>query len=215
MNKVLDTVVQSCEELGTLQQDGSIFLTTEDIRQCKNINQETSLQQLEEEYRTRTFTNKREEYIKEQLNTYNTLKKEIELIQQNYKELIDKLANKSIDVNSYNVEKRKYNVNKEDVLKQLQDKINTTRSDINKKYYNVEQIQYKDLVNRLFRLQSLDDEKKQFQLNLDTTEQQLLNLMDKRRKVQKKYNAVMVVFLIVSSIFIALFVYYLFSKNTL
>lgn len=215
MNKVLDTVVQSCEELGTLQQDGSIFLTTEDIKQCKNINQETSLQQLEEEYRTRTFTNKREEYIKEQLNTYNTLKKEIELIQQNYKELIDKLSNKSIDVNSYNVEKRKYNVNKEDVLKKLQDKINTTRSDINKKYYNVEQVQYKDLVNRLFRLQSLDDEKKQFQLNLDTTEQQLLNLMDKRRKVQKKYNAVMVVFLIVSSIFIALFVYYLFSKNTL
>jgi len=57
MNKVLDTVVQSCEELGTLQQDGSIFLTTEDIKQCKNINQETSLQQVEEEYRTRTFTN--------------------------------------------------------------------------------------------------------------------------------------------------------------
>jgi len=215
MNKVLDTVVQSCEELGTLQQDGSIFLTTEDIKQCKNINQETSLQQVEEEYRTRTFTNKREEYIKEQLNTYNALKTEIKLIQQNYKDLIDDLATKSIDVNSYNVEKRKYNVNKEDVLKQLQDKINTTRSDINKKYYNVEQVQYKDLVNRLFRLQSLDDEKKQFQLNLDTTEQQLLNLMDKRRKVQKKYNTVMVVFLIFSSLFIVLFLYYLFSKNTL
>ena len=90
MNKVLDTVVQSCEELGTLQQDGSLFLTTEDIKQCKNINQETSFQQLEEEYRTRTFTNKRDDYIKEQLNTYNTLKKEIELIQQNYKELIEK-----------------------------------------------------------------------------------------------------------------------------
>lgn len=215
MNKVLDTVVQSCEELGTLQQDGSIFLTTEDIKKCKNINQETSLQQVEEEYRTRTFTNKREEYIKEKLKIYNNFKEEVALIQENYKQAIDDLANKIMDVNTYNLEKRKYNDNKENVLNNLQNNINITRNEINSNYYNVEQVQYKDLVNRMFRLQSLDDEKKQFELNLDTTEQQLLNLMDKRRKVQKKYTAVMILFLIVSSLFVALFIYYLFSKNTL
>ena len=51
MNKVLDTVVQSCEELGTLQQDGTVFLDAEAIKNCKTINQDVSLQGLEEEYR--------------------------------------------------------------------------------------------------------------------------------------------------------------------
>jgi len=100
-------------------------------------------------------------------------------------------------------------------LFELQQEINKVRNDSNKAHYKVEQVQYKDLVNRMFRLHSLDDEKKRFQLNLDTTEQQLLNLMDKRRKFQKKYTMIMLVFLIISGIFMALFMYYLFSKNTL
>lgn len=214
MNKVLDTVVQSCEELGTLQQDGSVFLDAEAIKQCKTINQDLSLQQVEEEYRTRTFTNKREEYIREKMKIYDDSKEKINQYQTNLKSYIDTLA-KTSNKENYIIDKKKYKTNKEDILKELHNEIANIRDDITSRYYKVEQVQYKDLVNRMFRLQSLDDEKKQFQLNLDTTEQQLINLIDKRRKVQRKYKLTMLVFFIISSIFIALFIYYLFSKNTL
>ena len=215
MNKVLDTVVQSCEELGTLQQDGTVFLDAEAIKNCKTINQDVSLQGLEEEYRTRTFTTQREEYIKEKMKIYNDLKKEIASIQENYRESINDLAKKTTNVNTYNEQKRTYTQNKEDLLKKINSEIAKIRDDIASRYYKVEQVQYKDLVNRMFRIQSLDDEKKEFQLNLDTTEQQLINLIDKRRKVHRKYKLSLTVFLILSSIFIAIFIYYLFSKNTL
>ena len=215
MNKVLDTVVQSCEELGTLQQDGTVFLDAEAIKNCKTINQDVSLQGLEEEYRTRTFTTQREEYIKEKMKIYNDLKKEIASIQENYRGSINDLAKKTTDINTYNKQKRTYTQNKEDLLKKINSEIAKIRDDIASRYYKVEQVQYKDLVNRMFRIQSLDDEKKEFQLNLDTTEQQLINLIDKRRKVHRKYKLSLTVFLILSSIFIAIFIYYLFSKNTL
>lgn len=215
MNKVLDTVVQSCEELGTLQQDGTVFLDAEAIKNCKTINQDVSLQGLEEEYRTRTFTTQREEYIKEKMKIYNDLKKEIASIQENYRGSINDLAEKTTDIDTYNEQKQTYTQNKEDLLKKINSEIAKIRDDISSRYYKVEQVQYKDLVNRMFRIQSLDDEKKEFQLNLDTTEQQLINLIDKRRKVHRKYKLSLTVFLILSSIFIAIFIYYLFSKNTL
>ena len=215
MNKVLDTVVQSCEELGTLQQDGTVFLDAEAIKNCKTINQDVSLQGLEEEYRTRTFTTQREEYIKEKMKIYNDLKKEIASIQENYRGSINDLAKKTTDIDTYNKQKQTYTQNKEDLLKKINSEIAKIRDDIASRYYKVEQVQYKDLVNRMFRIQSLDDEKKEFQLNLDTTEQQLINLIDKRRKVHRKYKLSLTVFLILSSIFIAIFIYYLFSKNTL
>lgn len=215
MNKVLDTVVQSCEELGTLQQDGTVFLDAEAIKNCKTINQDVSLQGLEEEYRTRTFTTQREEYIKEKMKIYNDLKKEIASIQENYRGSINDLAEKTTDIDTYNEQKQTYTQNKEDLLKKINSEIAKIRDDIASRYYKVEQVQYKDLVNRMFRIQSLDDEKKEFQLNLDTTEQQLINLIDKRRKVHRKYKLSLTVFLILSSIFIAIFIYYLFSKNTL
>lgn len=214
MNKVLDTVVQSCEELGTLQQDGSIFLDAEAIKTCKTINKETSLQQVEEEYRTRTFTNNREEYIKEKMKIYDDIKEKVSKYQTDLKLYIDTFAETS-NAEGYIVDKKKYMTNKEDVLQLLKTEIENIRYDIASRYYKVEQVQYKDLVNRMFRIQSIDDEKKQFQLNLDTTEQQLINLIDKRRKVQRKYRLTMLVFFIISSIFVALFIYYLFSKNTL
>jgi len=213
--KVFDTVVQSCEELGTLQQDGTLFLDAEAVKKCKTINQDISLQGVEEEYRTRTFTTQREEYIKEKMKIYDDLKKQIASIQEKYRKSINELAEKTTDIDTYNTEKGKYIQNKEDLLKKIDSEIAKIRDDITSRYYKVEQVQYKDLVNRMFRIQSLDDEKKEFQLNLDTTEQQLLNLIDKRRKVHRKYKLSLTVFLILSSIFIALFIYYLFSKNTL
>ena len=213
--KVFDTVVQSCEELGTLQQDGTLFLDAEAVKKCKTINQDISLQGVEEEYRTRTFTTQREEYIKEKMKIYDDLKKQIASIQENYRKSINELAEKTTDIDTYNTEKGKYIQNKEDLLKKIDTEIVNIRDDIASRYYKVEQVQYKDLVNRMFRIQSLDNEKKEFQLNLDTTEQQLLNLIDKRRKVHRKYKLSLTVFLILSSIFIALFIYYLFSKNTL
>ena len=213
--KVFDTVVQSCEELGTLQQDGTLFLDAEAVKKCKTINQDISLQGVEEEYRTRTFTTQREEYIKEKMKIYDDLKKQIASIQENYKKSINELAEQTTDIDTYNTEKGKYIQNKEDLLKKIDTEIVNIRDDIASRYYKVEQVQYKDLVNRMFRIQSLDNEKKEFQLNLDTTEQQLLNLIDKRRKVHRKYKLSLTVFLILSSIFIALFIYYLFSKNTL
>ena len=213
--KVFDTVVQSCEELGTLQQDGTLFLDAEAVKKCKTINQDISLQGVEEEYRTRTFTTQREEYIKEKMKIYDDLKKQIASIQEKYRKSINELAEKTTDIDTYNTEKGKYIQNKEDLLKKIDSEIAKIRDDIASRYYKVEQVQYKDLVNRMFRIQSLDDEKKEFQLNLDTTEQQLLNLIDKRRKVHRKYKLSLTVFLILSSIFIALFIYYLFSKNTL
>ena len=213
--KVFDTVVQSCEELGTLQQDGTLFLDAEAVKKCKTINQDISLQGVEEEYRIRTFTTQREEYIKEKMKIYDDLKKQIASIQENYRKSINELSEKTTDIDTYNTEKGKYIQNKEDLLKKIDTEIVNIRDDIASRYYKVEQVQYKDLVNRMFRIQSLDNEKKEFQLNLDTTEQQLLNLIDKRRKVHRKYKLSLTVFLILSSIFIALFFYYLFSKNTL
>ena len=213
--KVFDIVVKSCEELGTLQQDGTVFLDAEAIKKCKTINQDVSLQGLEEEYRIKTFTTKREEYVKEKMKIYNDFKKQLASIQEKFRESINELAEKTTDIETYNAEKTKYTQNKQDLLKELRDEIVNIRDDIASRYYKVEQVQYKDLVNRMFRIQSLDDEKKEFQLNLDTTEQQLINLIDKRRKVDRKYKLSLTVFLILSSIFLALFIYYLFSKNTL
>ena len=149
------------------------------------------------------------------MKIYNDLKKEIASIQENYRGSINDLAKKTTDVDTYNEQKRTYTQNKEDLLKKINSEIAKIRDDIASRYYKVEQVQYKDLVNRMFRIQSLDDEKKEFQLNLDTTEQQLINLIDKRRKVHRKYKLSLTVFLILSSIFIAIFIYYLFSKNTL
>ena len=149
------------------------------------------------------------------MKIYNDLKKEIASIQENYRGSINDLAKKTTDIDTYNKQKQTYTQNKEDLLKKINSEIAKLRDDIASRYYKVEQVQYKDLVNRMFRIQSLDDEKKEFQLNLDTTEQQLINLIDKRRKVHRKYKLSLTVFLILSSIFIAIFIYYLFSKNTL
>ena len=215
MNKVLETVVQSCEELGTLQQDGTIFLDTEQIKKCKTINQDLSLQGVEEEYRRRTFTTKREEYITEQLKIYEDMKKRVVELQKQYLQNIEKLARSELTEQNYNMEKTKYTDEKMRLLKEMSSVIDTIRADVTNQYYAVEQVQYKDLVNRMFRIQSLDDEKTSFQLNLDTTEQQLKNLLQKRKKLQRRYVFIMSIFLIVSSVFIGLFIYYLFSKNTL
>ena len=215
MNKVFDTIIQSCEELGTLQQDGTVFLSPEQIRQCKEINTDLSLQKIEEEYRTRTFTTKREEYIKEKMKTYELMKKRINELQKLYISLIEKLGKREIDQASYNMEKAKFIVEKDRILKDINEQNKMITSNVATSFYNVEQVQYKDLVNRMFRLKSLNDEKKEFQLNLDTTDQQLRILLDKRRKVQNIYKIVMALFIILTSLFIAYFVYYLFSKNTL
>ena len=215
MNKVFDTIIQSCEELGTLQQDGTVFLSPEQIRQCKEINTDLSLQKIEEEYRTRTFTTKREEYIKEKMKTYELMKKRINELQKLYISLIEKLGKREIDQASYNMEKAKFIVEKDRILKDINEQNKMITSNVATSFYNVEQVQYKDLVNRMFRLKSLNDEKKEFQLNLDTTDQQLRIVLDKRRKVQNIYKIVMALFIILTSLFIAYFVYYLFSKNTL
>ena len=215
MNKVFDTIVQSCEELGTLQQDGTIFLDTEQIKKCKTINQDLSLQGVEEEYRRRTFTTKREEYITKQLKIYEDMKKRVVELQKQYLQNIEKLARSELTEQNYNMEKTKYTDEKMRLLKEMSSVIDTIRADVTNQYYAVEQVQYKDLVNRMFRIQSLDDEKTSFQLNLDTTEQQLKNLLQKRKKLQRRYVFIMSIFLIVSSVFIGLFIYYLFSKNTL
>lgn len=215
MNKVFDTIIQSCEELGTLQQDGTVFLSPEQIRQCKEINTDLSLQKIEEEYRTRTFTTKREEYIKEKMKTYELMKKRINELQNLYISLIEKLGKREIDQASYNMEKAKFIVEKDRILKDINEQNKMITSNVATSFYNVEQVQYKDLVNRMFRLKSINDEKKEFQLNLDTTDQQLRIVLDKRRKVQNIYKIVMALFIILTSLFIAYFVYYLFSKNTL
>ena len=215
MNKVFDTIIQSCEELGTLQQDGTVFLSPEQIRQCKEINTDLSLQKIEEEYRTRTFTTKREEYIKEKMKTYELMKKRINELQNLYISLIEKLGEREIDQASYNMEKAKFIVEKDRILKDINEQNKMITSNVATSFYNVEQVQYKDLVNRMFRLKSINDEKKEFQLNLDTTDQQLRIVLDKRRKVQNIYKIVMALFIILTSLFIAYFVYYLFSKNTL
>jgi len=215
MNKVFDTIIQSCEELGTLQQDGTVFLSPEQIRQCKEINTDLSLQKIEEEYRTRTFTTKREEYIKEKMKTYELMKKRINELQNLYISLIEKLGKREIDQASYNMEKAKFIVEKDRILKDINEQNKMITSNVATSFYNVEQVQYKDLVNRMFRLKSINDEKKEFQLNLDTTDQQLRIVLDKRRKVQNIYKIVMALFIILTGLFIAYFVYYLFSKNTL
>lgn len=215
MNKVLDTVIQSCEELGTLQQDGTIFLSPEQITKCKEINKDLSLQKVEEEYRTRTFTTKREEYIKEKMKTYELIKKRINELQQLYMTHIEKLEKSELDESSYNMEKSKFIDEKDRILKDINEQNKTITSDVASKFYSVEQVQYKDLVNRMFRLSSLTDEEKEFQLNLNTTDQQLKILLDKRRKLQNAYNMVMSMFVLLTALFIAYFVYYLFSKNTL
>jgi len=215
MNKVLDTVIQSCEELGTLQQDGTVFLSPEQITKCKEINKDLSLQKVEEEYRTRTFTTKREEYIKEKMKTYELIKRRINELQKLFMTHIDKLGKSELDESGYNMEKAKFIVEKNRILKDVNEQNKTITSDVASNYYNVEQVQYKDLVNRMFRLSSLNDEEKEFKLNLNTTDQQLKILLDKRRKVQNTYNMVMTSFVLLTVLFIAYFVYYLFSKNTL
>ena len=215
MNKVLDTLIQSCEEMGTLQQDGSIFLTPEQIKKCKEINVDLSLQKVEEEYRRRTFTTQREDYIQEKLKLYKNMKNRIDELESSYMSKIMLLEKKGVDEPTYNMEKSKFNTEKQRLLDELKKESDTLINEITKNYYNVEQVQYKDLVNQMFRIQELDDTKKEFQVNMDTTEQQLRNLMDKRYKVQQKYKMIMTVFVLISSIFIGLFIYYLFSKNTL
>ena len=215
MNKVLDTLIQSCEEMGTLQQDGSIFLTPEQIKKCKEINVDLSLQKVEEEYRRRTFTTQREDYIQEKLKLYKNMKNRIDELESSYMSQIMLLEKKGVDEPTYNMEKSKFNTEKQRLLDELKKESDTLINEITKNYYNVEQVQYKDLVNQMFRIQELDDTKKEFQVNMDTTEQQLRNLMDKRYKVQQKYKMIMTVFVLISSIFIGLFIYYLFSKNTL
>lgn len=215
MNKVLDTLIQSCEEMGTLQQDGSIFLTPEQIKNCKEINVDLSLQKVEEEYRRRTFTTQREDYIQEKLKLYKNMKNRIDELESSYMSQIMLLEKKGVDEPTYNMEKSKFNTEKQRLLDELKKESDTLINEITKNYYNVEQVQYKDLVNQMFRIQELDDTKKEFQVNMDTTEQQLRNLMDKRYKVQQKYKMIMTVFVIISTLFIGLFIYYLFSKNTL
>lgn len=215
MNKVLDTVIQSCEELGTLQQDGTVFLSPEQITKCKEINKDLSLQKVEEEYRTRTFTTKREEYIKEKMKTYELIKKRINELQKLFMTHIEKLGKSELDESSYNMEKAKFIVERDRILKDINGQNKTITSDVASNFYNVEQVQYKDLVNRMFRLSSLNDEEKEFKLNLNTTDQQLKILLDKRRKVQNTYNMIMTLFVLLTVLFIAYFVYYLFSKNTL
>jgi hypothetical protein len=52
-------------------------------------------------------------------------------------------------------------------------------------------------------------------MNLNTTEEQMKILLDKRRKVQNKYVMILTVFSSISIVFLGMFIYYLFSKNTL
>ena len=113
------------------------------------------------------------------------------------------------------MEKNKYNTEKERLLMELQKESDILTSEIASRYYNVEQVQYKDLVNRMFRIQELDNQKKGFRVNLDTTEQQLKILIDKRYYLQQRYKIIMVLFILLSIVFMGLFIYYLFSKNTL
>ena len=215
MNKVLDTIIQSCEELGTLQQDGNIFLSPEQIKQCKDINLDLSLQNIEEEYRRRSFTTQREEYIQNKLKIYKNMSDRITELQNQYLSKIVSLSKKEIDEPTYNMEKNKYNTEKERLLMELQKESDILTSEIASRYYNVEQVQYKDLVNRMFRIQELDNQKKGFRVNLDTTEQQLKILIDKRYYLQQRYKMIMVLFILLSIVFMGLFIYYLFSKNTL
>jgi hypothetical protein len=215
MNKVFDTIIQSCEELGTLQQDGTVFLSPEQIRQCKEINTDLSLQKIEEEYRTRTFTTKREEYIKEKMNTYELMKKRIDELQKLYISHIETLGKREIDEANYNMEKAKFIVEKDRILTDINKQNKLITEDVATNFYNVEQVQYKDLVNRMFNLKSINDEKNEFQLNLDTTDQQLQILLDKRRKTQNIYKIVLSFFILLTILFVAYFVYYLFSTNTL
>jgi hypothetical protein len=65
------------------------------------------------------------------------------------------------------------------------------------------------------RLSKLTEGEKNFQQNLDTTEAQLLILMDKRRKTHRIYTSLLVLFFIIVGLFIGGITYYLFSKNKL
>lgn len=215
MNKVLNTIVQSCEELGTLQQDGNVFLNTDDISKCREVNKELSDTQVEEEYRRRTFTTKREEYISSLLKEFRDMRTTVSNLQNNYKELIDRLESKSVKQNEYNREKKKYRAEMKRLTSEIESKVEQISDEITKKYYDVEKVQYKDLVNRLFKLNTLDTSKKELEMNLNTTEEQMKILLDKRRKVQNKYVMILTVFSSISIVFLGMFIYYLFSKNTL
>jgi hypothetical protein len=215
MNRIFDTLIQSCDELGTLQQDGTIFLSANEIKNCKNLRADPSLTGLEQQYRETTFTTAREEYVEIMLKKLNRFKKRIVDLNSKFQRDIDMFKKEERSSIEIGLEKLKYNDEVARLTKDMETDMLQIKQGITDKYYDVEEIQYKDLVNLMARLSKLTEGEKNFQQNLDTAEAQLLILMDKRRKTHRTYTSLLVLFFLIVSLFIGGMIYYLFSKNNL
>ena len=215
MKEILDTIVQSCDDLGTLQQDGTVFLSTDEIEQCRELTRDKNIGGIEEEYRVKTFTTAREEYINGMIKKLKEYKTRVATLQDNFKKQIELYKNKELDGDRMTTERTKYLEEVERLTNDIENEMRLIRKGISEKYYDVEEIQYKDLVSLLSNLSQIDARDKQFKQNLDTTEEQLSILMEKRKRVNRMYKIILIIFAIVSILFVSFMIYYLFSSNTL
>jgi hypothetical protein len=215
MESIFDTLIQSCEELGTLQQDGNIFLSGEEVEKCKNLHKNPVFSGIGTENRYKKMTTEREQYIQFLLRKFENLKKRFQVLDDNYNKNITELKIGDIDLEFFNLEKTKYNLEINRLLDDIKKEKDLIMEGISNKYYGVETIQYKNLTNLMERISNMDYEKTKFKDNLDTTEEQLKILLYKRARTQKKYNAALLLFSLCAILFGIVMIYYLFSKNTL
>ena len=215
MESIFDTLIQSCEELGTLQQDGNIFLSGEEVEKCKNLHKKPVFSGIGTENRYKKMTTEREQYIQFLLRKFENLKNRFQVLDDNYNKNITELKIGDIDLEFFNLEKTKYNLEINRLLDDIKKEKDLIMEGISNKYYGVETIQYKNLTNLMERISNMDYEKTKFKDNLDTTEEQLKILLYKRARTQKKYNAALLLFSLCAILFGIVMIYYLFSKNTL
>lgn len=214
----LEQVIESCENLGNvLIPNGNVFFDSNTIEKCRSLkttkdkNQEKNLQNLEEKIFGTQRKTRKEKYN----NQRTEILKRYETVVENIDDVLKRYKNNEITKSEFDMIYKKYQQNVEEIVKDIEQFRSELYSNTNKGHSKSEEIQYKSLVNLLYKKSSLTKTKEEGALLYNTAETRLNQIEIEFNKTQGKYRRNLLMFLCIAVFNIILLLWVLFSNSNI
>lgn len=201
----LDKIFQSCENLGnTLVQNGSVFLDSEELNECRKVtNREESKQKLSE-FERKIMGKNRQSTKDKYLNKRQTFMKNYQDYVKKVNDLILRFKEKEIDRDSFNREYKVLQNNYVEIEKQITNFMNALYSKTNTHHSKSEENQYKSLLNLMYKKSVLEENEQSLKLSSNTVNKSELINKSELEKFKRNYNIALFCFIFLAVLNIVL-----------